>query len=483
MNATFRRSLFAVSVRAAVIALAVIFSGPDANCQQQWQQLKFDAGHSGNAADRQVQTPLGLVGAVPLGDAVFTSPVVDQDHVYVVDGSGEVFCIDIHTLAVVWRTKTAGGAGNCNNVSSPVLAGPNLHVGTMAGMYYVLDRRTGAVVRCIDCQDPIFSAPVVVDDRVYFATLGSQVYAVQVDGTVVWTWDFVKEVIGFAGDRWSGEEWFQFQHGRVTWEDHFCCSRNLAAYGNTLVVPSGGRVVFIEDTGSQPLVRSVAEIPEYVGEEYPAAFGLSIGEQGDVYVQWHRRDNAGRVEVLRIDDQDSVSTTFVPGTETAIDLHGLLSFSSVSVRGDAIYRARPQEGVGLCRHSLSDEKPTVLPAAPSICSPVLLAIMLCREDWMGSCTWLLWRAIRIRGFLRLLLAAPLPGHQPFVTGASILAVKMDICTCWAPQERPLCQRLIWGSAAFAANSAVLMPMRNTTGTPIMVTWVVPMRTNRILSHR
>ena len=65
----------------------------------------------------------------------------------------------------------------------------------MAGFYYVLDRETGAVVREIDCHDPIFSAPVVGNDRVYFVTLGSQVYAVQPNGTVVWMWDFVKKVV------------------------------------------------------------------------------------------------------------------------------------------------------------------------------------------------------------------------------------------------------------------------------------------------
>ncbi len=145
---------------------------PSVSAAEQWHQLKFDARHSGNVPDRTVTTPLGLVGAVPLSDAVLTSPVVDQRCIYVVDGSGVAFCIDRQTHEIIWKTPTPGGLANCNNVSSPVIAGPNLHFGTTAGYYCVLDRRSGNMVRQLDCRDPILSAPVVVEDRVYFATLG-----------------------------------------------------------------------------------------------------------------------------------------------------------------------------------------------------------------------------------------------------------------------------------------------------------------------
>jgi len=63
----------------------------------------------------------------------------------------------------------------------------------MAGSYYVLDAASGKVIKEIVCDEPVFSAPVVAKDRVYFATLGSRVYAIEPDGTVCWTWDFVKE--------------------------------------------------------------------------------------------------------------------------------------------------------------------------------------------------------------------------------------------------------------------------------------------------
>jgi len=365
--------LFYIAITYATLAASQIFSDPAFVCGgESWTQLKFDARHSGNARQRSVQTPLKLAAAIPLTDGVYTSPVIADDRIYVVDGSGVAFCIDAKTFEVVWKVVTQGGAENCNNVSSPAIAGRYLHFGTMAGVYYVLALETGEIVREIDCRDPIFSAPVVGEARVYFVTLGSQVYSVAPNGEVAWTWDFVKEVIGFDGNRWSGEEWHLHKKGRVNWKDHFVCSRNLSLFNRTIVVPAGGRTVFLEDEGDVPRLRVVAEIPSFHGKEYPAAFGQSIGEDGTVYVQWHRRDNAGRVEALKINDEDQVEATMVPGTETYIDTPGLMSFSSVSIRGNDVFRVRPEQGFGLCRHSAKLESPQYLGGYPSICSPILL---------------------------------------------------------------------------------------------------------------
>lgn len=349
---------------------------------EDWPQFKFDAGHSGNVAERNVATPLHLVGAVPLTDGVYTSPVIADGRIYVVDGAGVATCLDAKSLAVVWRTETKGGAENCNNVSSPAIAGAYLHFGTMAGRYYVLDRANGSVVAEIDCRDPIFSTPVVGAGRVYFVTLGAQVYAVEPNGAVAWSWDFVRDVIGFDGNRWSGEEWHKFRGGRVTWKEHFCCSRDLSLAGRTLVVPAGGRTIFLEDDGAKPRLRVVAQIPNVNGSEYPAAFGQSLGDDGAVFVQWHRRDNVGRVEILRLGPDDKIEASSVPGTQTSIDTPGLLSFCSVSVRGNDVFRVRPEHGLGLLRHTLpapgvppaagaTAEKPQTLAAAPSICPPIL----------------------------------------------------------------------------------------------------------------
>ncbi len=350
-----------------------------------WLQYQGDALRSGNAEKFDLPATIGLVGAVPMTDAIYAAPVIADNTIYVIDGSGVVAAFDIASLQKKWQFATRGGAANCNNTATPVVIGKYLHVSTMAGVHYVLDRASGQVVRELECHDPVISSPITNGDRVYVATVGARIYALEADGRQAWTWDFVKEVVGFEGDRWKGEDWLKARPNRVTWRDHFVCSRELCLIDKTLVIPAGGRTVFLDDQGGSAKLRVAGEIPQYDGNEYPATFGQSADAAGNVYVQWHRRDNAGRVEVLKLNN-DKVETRFVEGTQTAIHLPGLLSFAGVSVRGDDIYRVRPEQGLGLCKHRLSSDANSkdatgkgtaasapvaVLCPAPSICSPVL----------------------------------------------------------------------------------------------------------------
>ena len=353
-----------------VAAVAGLICGAANDVVADWPQLQGGPLRSGDHPSVTLPDDLGLVAAVPLSDAVFAAPVVVGQTAYVIDGAGVVHAIDTASFETRWRYQTPGGAGNCNNVASPAVVGDYLHVGTTAGSYFVFDRRTGDVVRQIECGEPVMSAPAVGDSRVYFATLGARVYAVEPDGEVAWTWDFVREVVDFEGDRWNGQDWLEARGDRVTWRDHFVCSRDICLIDKTVVMPAGGRTVYLEDGGEAPELRAVASIPAYAGSEYPATFGQSADAEGNAYVQWHRRDNAGRVEVLQRDGSE-VRADYVRGTETAIHLPGLLSFASVSIRDGDVYRVRPEAGLGLCRHDAGDEEPDVLCEAASICPPVV----------------------------------------------------------------------------------------------------------------
>lgn len=341
-----------------------------ATAEENWLQFKYDSEHSGNVPDRSVTTHLGLLGAIELTDAVFTAPVVSEGRVYVVDGSGVAFCIDASTFEVLWKFDTGADKFNCNNVSSPAIAGRYLHFGTIAGYYFVLDKNNGQVVKKISCGGPVFSAPVVANGRVYFATLGSKVYALEPGGNVCWVWDFVKETLGFDGDRWSGEAWCKHAGGRVTWRDQFCCSGNIVVHSRLLVIPTSSAIC-LEDKGSLAEFREMATVPSYAGSEKPTVFGLSISKDGLVYEQWHRRDNTGRVEIIPLPGVQR-KIEFVPGTLTEINRPGSLSFCSVSIRGRDVYRCRPEEGYGFCKHSDGNEKAQYLGGYPSIASPILL---------------------------------------------------------------------------------------------------------------
>jgi outer membrane protein assembly factor BamB len=370
---------------------------------EDWPQFMFNAAHSGNAApiDLDVEN-LGLQGAVAMTDGIYTSPVVASGKVYVVDGSGCAACFDAKTLKELWRFQSKGGKQNVNNVSSPAIAGNWLHFGTTAGFYYVLDRDSGAVVAEIDCGEPIFSTPVVAKDRVYVATLGAQVLAMTFEGKQLWKWDFVKEVVGFDGNRWSGESWAAFcekrmlatlkpgtkptsSDGRVTWKDHFVCSRDICLIkGNIVVIPAGGRTLFLEDTGAAPKLKATGEIPEWSGKEFPATFGQSADDDGNVYVQWHRRDNAGRVDIMRLEGDTLKTGDFVPGTDTNIRMDGLLSFSPVAIRGSEVFRVKPETGRGLIRHNLKTKALDTLSREGAIAPVVLLRDYAVFGDLSGT---------------------------------------------------------------------------------------------------
>ena len=349
------------------VALIVVLqlTGPAwANSTEEWLQFKYDSRHSGNVPQRNVTTPLGLIGSVPLTDAIFTAPVVAQGRVYVVDGSGQALCAHAETLRVLWRFQSAGGKDNCNNVCSPAVTGNYLHFGTMAGFYYVLDARTGAVIKKIACGEPILSSPVVADGRVYFATLGSRVYALAGDGTVHWVWDARKQRLAFGADRWNGRDWLQRQKRRVTPKEQFCCSRDMAVYGKTLVVPTGGSVLWLQDKGGSAELKALQDPRN-------TTLGLSINEHGTVYRQWTLLDNGGSVNTLRLGDDAKVIKGVIKGTETSTR-GGLLSFASVSLRGQDVYRSRVEDGFGLCRHTPQQETPEHLAPYPAIAAPIIL---------------------------------------------------------------------------------------------------------------
>jgi outer membrane protein assembly factor BamB len=189
------------------------------------------------------------------------------------------------------------------------------------------------------------------------------VSALSFDGQVQWTWDFVREVLKFHGDRWSGEQWLKHKQGRVTWREQFLCSRDMALHGDTLIIPAGGSIVWLQDAGAAP--RLVAG---YAPNESPATLGLSVDAQGDVYRQWFRRDNNGSIERLRLVDRKPESS-FVAGTESNYNTDASMGFSAVSIRDGAVYRCRPEEGVGLCRHSGGETQ--TLGDYPAIAQPVL----------------------------------------------------------------------------------------------------------------
>ena len=88
-------------------------------------------------------------------------------------------------------------------------------------------------------------------------------------------------------------------------------------------------MIWLEDAGDKAKLRG-----KFLGgpRESPSTLGLSIGGGGEVYRQWTRRDNGGRVEVLKLVEGE-VEADWVRGTETSYNGEGSIGFGSVTVRG------------------------------------------------------------------------------------------------------------------------------------------------------
>jgi hypothetical protein len=83
---------------------------------------------------------------------------------------------------VVWKFQTGGRV-----ISSPVVSGGTVYVGSADGSLYAIDQRTGTQRWKFTTQGPVHSSPAVAGGLVYVGSLDGNVYAVDAaTGTERW---------------------------------------------------------------------------------------------------------------------------------------------------------------------------------------------------------------------------------------------------------------------------------------------------------
>ncbi|WP_257298076.1 PQQ-binding-like beta-propeller repeat protein [Haloarchaeobius sp. FL176] len=101
--------------------------------------------------------------------AAETAPTVVDGTVYVGSGNGSVHALDAATGETYWTFNQASG-----RVTSPTVVYGSVYVGTRDESLYALDAATGeqqwAYTTSMEHLSPIYSAPNVVDQTVYFGT-------------------------------------------------------------------------------------------------------------------------------------------------------------------------------------------------------------------------------------------------------------------------------------------------------------------------
>lgn len=140
------------------------------------------------------------------GGRVFSSPTVVKDTVYFGSTDHYIYAIDLQSGALKWKSKTGSGV-----TSSPAVENGLVYFGSYDGAFYAVDAETGklkwkfqtagerryagahlhgsqpAAETMPDPFDFYLSSPVLWEDKVYFGSGDSNIYALNADsGKLIW---------------------------------------------------------------------------------------------------------------------------------------------------------------------------------------------------------------------------------------------------------------------------------------------------------
>jgi outer membrane protein assembly factor BamB/serine/threonine protein kinase len=119
---------------------------------------------------------------VDTGDVVFSSPVADNQVVYVGGDDGKVRALALSNGHLNWSFATGGKVE-----SSPAVAGGSVYVGSDDGHLYALDAGTGHPRWSAALGGTVFSSPAVAGDIVVVGSTNGDVVGLNTtDGTVRW---------------------------------------------------------------------------------------------------------------------------------------------------------------------------------------------------------------------------------------------------------------------------------------------------------
>lgn len=188
-----------VNSSAAVSNGAVFFSSLDGNVYAVDETRGAEKWRFRTRGERRFSAP-GIHGMLPRTetmpdpfDVFLSSPAVAHGVVYVGSGDHNVYAIDSHSGALVWKFAT----GNVVH-ASPAVDGGVVYVGSWDRYFYALNARTGAVLwkfatgddRDIYNQVGIAGSAAVANGLVYFGCRDSHFYALDArTGSLAWKRD------------------------------------------------------------------------------------------------------------------------------------------------------------------------------------------------------------------------------------------------------------------------------------------------------
>ena len=158
-----------------------------------------------NATSEEVQwsRPVGTerssglsCGQSSVSSAIYTTPIVDGDLVYIGTYSGQVYALTVDRGTERWIHPRTGSIGAI--VGSPVIANETIYISSSDGTVYALDMTYGDEKwKSQRLADKLWTGPTVVGDTLYVSTFDGHIYALSAQRRGLLDWSFESEA-GFA---------------------------------------------------------------------------------------------------------------------------------------------------------------------------------------------------------------------------------------------------------------------------------------------
>ena len=135
----------------------------------------------------ETSTSTGLLGCTPVSSlaAIYGTPVVAGDLVYIGGYNGKIYAINSSSGALRWVYPREGRVGSI--VGGPVVALGKVYIGSSDGKVYALDAITGDKEWEFQTGNKIWSTPAIDGETLYIGSFDKKLYALSTtDGSKKW---------------------------------------------------------------------------------------------------------------------------------------------------------------------------------------------------------------------------------------------------------------------------------------------------------
>jgi outer membrane protein assembly factor BamB len=124
--------------------------------------------------------------SIELGGAIVGEPALSEEGIlYIGTFGSEIVALDANNGSVLWRVPTDGWVW-----SGPTLVDDRLYFGDLDGNFYALDAGDGSEIWQLTPEQlngEIVGSPLVIEEDIYIATQGGNLYNIDLDGNIDWT--------------------------------------------------------------------------------------------------------------------------------------------------------------------------------------------------------------------------------------------------------------------------------------------------------